>query len=73
MHGKWTGLFSFNPLCEAWTMAIATLGNITEKQKESQQATINYEVQAKDDSIELTIGQKKTLWEDLDLGKTNND
>jgi len=34
-------------------MAIATLGNITEKQKESQQATINYEVQAKDDSIEL--------------------
>jgi len=32
-------------------MAIATLGNITEKQKESQQAIINYEVQAKDDLI----------------------
>jgi len=46
-----TGLFPFNPLCTAWTTAILTLGNITEKQKESQQVVINYEVRAKHDSV----------------------
>jgi len=53
-----TGLFPFNPLCEAWTTAIATLGNITEKQKESQQVSMNYAVQAKNDLIKLTMEQK---------------
>jgi len=57
-----TGLFPFNPLCEAWTTAIATLGNISKKQKESQQASVYYEVRARKELINtLTIDEKKTL------------
>ncbi len=69
-----TGLFPFNPLCEAWTTAIATLGNISEKQKESQQAAINYEVRTKPDLADaLTIEEKNILRENLDLGSPDND
>jgi len=68
------GLFPFNPLCEAWTTAIATLGNISEKQNKSQQAAINYEVCTKCDLAEaLTEEEKQILREDLDLGNPGND
>jgi len=57
-----TGLFPFNPLCKAWTTAIVTLSNITEKQKESQQPTVYYKVRAKQGLVnELTIEEKKAL------------
>ncbi len=70
-----TGLFPFNPLCEAWTTAIATLGCITEKQKEHQKVTVSYEVQAKNNNSSniLTLEQKNQLQEDLDLGEPGND
>jgi len=69
-----TGLFPFNPLCEAWTTAIATLGNISEKQNKSQQAAINYKVCTKCDLAEaLTEDKKQILQEDLDLGNPGND
>jgi len=70
---EWTGLFPFNPLCKAWTTIIVTLGTITEKQKESHQAAISYKVWAKCDSITaLTMEERKTLHEDLDLGEPSN-
>jgi len=68
-----TGLFPFNPLCEAWMTAIATLGNITEKHRESQQAVVNYEVRTKPDLTALTTEEKTILCANLDLGNPLND
>jgi len=69
-------LFLQPTLQKAWTTArIATFGNITENQKESQQPTVYHKVWAKQGLLvnELTVKEKKMLQEDLKLGKPNND
>jgi len=53
--------------------AIATLGNITEKHRESQQAVVNYEVQTKPNLIALTTEEIIILCTNLDLGNPLND